>query len=302
MEVCSGRTLLSILGSEPIYKSDAVLMENNMHNGKCLIYIDWNVIHGVSKGKFVELAKLARLLIEAEAVLIPYTETHVYEASNVAEHVGRREEYIDSNLSAISNITNAYMYEDEKEKSIMIRRDRPVNTFRGFDKVCNYFNPLAIELMEAFGHQQIVDSMRGRGFDPQVLNNYETDMVIAEIDKIYAQNYHCYQHLTTEPITFMELAKRGCAPLAGEPKLVIMSMYAMLDAAGYASDTKSKNMGLSRWFDSFHVYWSVICDYLISDDWRLRKKAQAIYGQLQANTKVVDPESAVSFLAELRVG
>lgn len=266
-----------------------------MHKGQYIVYLDWNVIHGIARGKFSELAELLRDLVKKGNVLIPYTETHIYEASNVADGVEGRDGYIESNLAAISHIANAYMYEDGEgeDKNIMMQRDYPVNAFQDFDRVCNFFDPLAIEFMEKCGYQQIVDSMRERGFDPQVLNNCSPEAVVARLDELYAENYDHYKHLSPKPVTFMELVEMGCSTLANEPKLVVMSMYAMLDAAGYASDKKSWNVAVSRWFDSFHVFWSLACDCLITNDWRLRKKAQVIYGLLQTQTMAVDAESAL---------
>lgn len=61
------------------------------------------------------------------------------------------------------------------------------------------------------------------------------------------------------------------------------TLFNLLDSVCYWKDDRSIN----RMYDALHAYYAQYCDILVTDDKRMRIKAQAVYHYLQINTRVV---------------
>ena len=70
-----------------------------------------------------------------------------------------------------------------------------------------------------------------------------------------------------------------------------LTLFNLLDTLGYRKDKDN----VARLYDSYHAYFANKCDVLVSDDKKMRVKAEAVYHYFNVNTKVI---SAKEFLAK----
>ena len=70
----------------------------------------------------------------------------------------------------------------------------------------------------------------------------------------------------------------------------VKQVYYVLDMLGYKSEDKKKSFANID-TDAQHIALASLCDYLISNDKRMRDKAKAIYSHMHCVTKVMDAQS-----------
>lgn len=75
-------------------------------------------------------------------------------------------------------------------------------------------------------------------------------------------------------------------------EMKIKHEYFMIDMLGYKSESKNKSFSNID-TDAQHIYSAIFCDYLISNDWRFRNKAKAIYSNNHCVTKIMDAQTFI---------
>lgn len=73
-------------------------------------------------------------------------------------------------------------------------------------------------------------------------------------------------------------------------ELKIKQTYFVLDMLGYKTEDKRKSFA-NLDTDAHHIFLAYFCDYLVSDDEKMRDKAKVIYSHFQCTTKVMDSQS-----------
>lgn len=74
-------------------------------------------------------------------------------------------------------------------------------------------------------------------------------------------------------------------------------LYLGLDWFGYKNEEKNKTLS-NIMADATHVFYAEHCDYLVSNDKRLRAKAKAIYSYYHASTKVISSDQLEDVIRE----
>lgn len=113
-------------------------------------------------------------------------------------------------------------------------------------------------------------------WDAKEVGNYAPEVIFDVIDKKYrASKYH---YGIEEYLLLSE---------AYTESTVYSSLFNLLDMVGYRKDKNN----VARLYDSSHAYYARKCDVLVSDDARMRVKAEAVYHYLNVQTRVMSAEA-----------
>lgn len=109
-------------------------------------------------------------------------------------------------------------------------------------------------------------------WDAREVGNYSPDKIFEAIDKkLLASKYH---YGIKE---YLLLSK------AYTESSVYSSLFNLLDMVSYRKDKNN----VARLYDSSHAYYARKCNMLVSDDARMRVKAEAVYHFLNVHTRVM---------------
>lgn len=112
-------------------------------------------------------------------------------------------------------------------------------------------------------------------WDAKEVGNYSPKDIFEEIDK---------RLLTSKYKLSIEDYLNSCK--AYTDSAVFNSLFYLLDMVSYRKDKNN----VSRLYDSSHTYYAQKCDVLVSDDSRMRVKAEAVYHYLEVQTRVMSAE------------
>lgn len=112
-------------------------------------------------------------------------------------------------------------------------------------------------------------------WDAKEVGNYSPKDIFEEIDKRLRTSKY---KLSIED--YLNLCE------ARTESTVYNSLFNLLDLVSYRKDKNN----VSRLYDSSHTYYAQKCDLLVSDDARMRVKAEAVYYYLNVQTRVMSAE------------
>ena len=112
-------------------------------------------------------------------------------------------------------------------------------------------------------------------WDAKEVGNYSPKEIFKEIDKRLRTSKY---KLSIED--YLNLCE------AYTESTVYNSLFNLLDMVSYRKDKNN----ISRLYDSSHTYYAQKCDVLVSDDARMRVKAEAVYHYLKVHTQVMSAE------------
>ena len=270
---------------------------------RLLVYLDWSIFDGLSKGRFSDLREKLIIARDEEIIHIPYSEWHLHEATNVASEIANRDGLIDRNLSTIRNYTNmVYLWEADNPMGWIIGRGSIESTFDIITSQkllafsAKYLEPMLLAITK------VRNTLIPYGLEPVILNNYDADQAVEKINAILLkpENIEKYRQYAPNGITFEELIRLSISlmPDTGEVAKV-SGIYFMVDQLGYYSERSVEKRVMSLWRDSLHVAWASRSEIFVSNDRDQRMKAQLTYRALGISTLVLDPEQASTVISGL---
>lgn len=120
-------------------------------------------------------------------------------------------------------------------------------------------------------------------FDSKIFNNVKPEQVLEILDKRMQEKFH------------MSLLQYLIFSEAFGGRTSFVTLLNIIDAANYWGDVKTEHSEVSRMNDASHAYFASICDILVTNDKRMRRKIKAIYSYLGIQTKVL---SVKEYLAQ----
>ena len=270
-----------------------------------VVYLDWNIIDGISKGRFPELKNLLHSTKRDSLIRIPYTEMHVYEACNIPLQTANRLDLKQRNLEAIFSVSGTDYFElSEDEQNIICRQRDPRIDFKEVDNL-HLFNPIASGILMAM--EPIRESALQYGLSSIELNNIEDpEELIQRFDQAFASAYKDYAHLWPMPITFREIMQLSFVIIdrvsdKNRELNYISHLFTTLDLLGFHSDRliDPETKRISLWLDSYHAFWGNSSTVFISGDRRMRQKAKIAYYIMGCDTPVFSSDEGVLFLTNL---
>lgn len=126
------------------------------------IYFDWNVLSQMKNGKHSELKEF---LLNNENLLIPFSTSHINDISSSFRETPKQQEYINSDLEFISNITNEFCIYNNG-KGIILDYYSPKELFKQNISYKDTFNYLSIDnLLKNFEDDDLTKSFIKPFFD-----------------------------------------------------------------------------------------------------------------------------------------
>jgi hypothetical protein len=261
-----------------------------------LVYLDWNVFDGLSKGQFSDLGKYLITARDEGIIHVPYSEWHLYEAANVSPEILNGDSLVTRNFDTIRKFTNlVYLWEDKTPMGWVIGRGAKdssfdIETTRKLLLFSEIFKPIlsAVSAMR--------DNLIPYGLEPGILNKYGVEEAVDKINSLLLkpENVEKYKQYAPQGITFEELVRLSLSFMPDSNDLQkTCGIYFMIDQLGYYSDKSVKKRIMSLWRDSMHTAWAGRAQLFVSNDKRLRMKAELTYRTLGIVTPVIDPDQAV---------
>ena len=243
------------------------------------VYLDWNCITH-SKDCFV---KLKELLEQFSGVFIcPYSEAHLRDVKTKCDvNIDAYKE----DLDLLTQICRGNMlYLEENELKLYKVEPRHVLLERGktIDFIQNNFSFPYGQIK-----QLVKDAIPSKDYR-SISCEEDPIKVIPKINDIISKG----QSVDCDIVSLLD--KFNTSGINGI-EMKIKRLYYMLDLMGYKSEKIHKSFANID-TDAQHIAMASLCDYLISNDSKLRGKAKAIYSQCNCVTKVKDP---MTFMDEI---
>jgi len=126
------------------------------------VYFDWNVLSQMKNGKHAELKEL---ILNNENLLIPFSTSHINDISSSFKETPKQQEYINSDLEFISDITNEYCLFNNG-KGIILDHYPPKELFEQNISDKNTFKDISIDgLLKNFEDDELTKSLVKPMFD-----------------------------------------------------------------------------------------------------------------------------------------
>ena len=246
------------------------------------VYLDWNCITH-SKDCFV---KLKELLEQFSGVFIcPYSEAHLRDVQTKCDV---NIDAYNEDLDLLTQICRGNMFDLKENKLKLYKvdpRDYLLQEGDTIDFIQNKFS---------FPYEQIKQIAKDviPSKDYRSISCEEDPLkVIPKINSIISRG----QSVDCDIVSLLD--KFNTSGINGL-EMKIKQLYYMLDLMGYKSEKKHKSFANID-TDAQHIAMASLCDYLISNDSKLRGKAKAIYSQCNCVTKVKDPMTFIDEIPQI---
>lgn len=244
-------------------------------------YLDYNIFTAIEDGNF----SINRIYDKVDKAIseFPFSAAHIQEADNItADTDEARNIFISKRIQTIKSITNGlYIYQEPPTNKIFWLTEEPENVLETIRHV-----PFVKTSMRAFSNLISNDQKQAvretLGIEIKELNNYSPTEVI--------------NHLNTKLTnwgtqdTFLELLDKAISFHPNKKDFGqhnnIAGVMELLDMLGYWKDKATETSNYARLWDANHIHFASYCDYLVSDDKRLRNKAKVIYSIYNIKTKI----------------
>ena len=232
------------------------------------VYLDWNCITH-SKDKFAQLKKL---LEQYKYVFIcPYSIAHLRDVQK--NRKGNDKEY-ERDLDLLTEICGKHLLLIEDNR-IRLLNANPRDYLVGVEKPLGYLqNKFAFPY---FDIRKIVQSHIPQELLHRISIENDPKKVFPLINK-EIENYSLPLWNISSELNNLETQ--------------IRQEYYFLDLMGYRKEDKNKSFANID-TDAQHITYAGMCDYLITDDRRMRDKAKSIFHKYRCLTKVLSPESFI---------
>lgn len=203
-----------------------------------------------------------------------YSDAHISELLNgVEKAIPKLKERRLYTINAVCG--NKYLFQDSPSR-IRLARCSPEQAYENvfqFDFLRRKINGLVSGFTP--NRAGILEEFR---WDAKEVGNYPANKIFEAIDKKYhASKYH------------YGIKEYLILSGAYTESTIYSSLFYLLDMVGYRKDKNN----VARIYDSSHAYYAQKCAILVSNDTRMRVKAEAVYHFMQVKTRVM---SAADFL------
>lgn len=239
------------------------------------VYLDWNCITHC-KDSFVELREL---LEQYKNIFIcPYSEAHL---RDVLRRSDVNPDAYDNDINILTQISN---------ENILLLRGGKIKLYKvsPSDYLLKEKEGLDSQNNLSFHYHNLRQEIRG------LLNSKEEESISKEnyppkamsmVDDLIARNVNVADKINA----FFERIN-----LLGKDdiEITIKQLYYKLDLIGYRSEEKKKSFANID-TDAQHIALASLYEYMISDDKKMRDKANAIYSYMHCVTKVKTPRAFI---------
>ncbi|HEX6983005.1 MAG TPA: hypothetical protein VF181_09610 [Balneolaceae bacterium] len=264
------------------------------------IYLDWNILSDISSGNLNKFSELVSRKISDGQLSTFFTDEHIWEASNVPKDHPRREEFISSSLETIDEFCPQYFERIKGTSNYrwFIASSRDVFEQKG--NSINIFQDALIKSLDDVNFSELRDTVNNpQGLTPRHLNNFSTDEVIAEINRVLDSEEvtELYRELVEPPINFSKLLEYSRSTdnfFQGLLHQNLRHTHFLLDSLGFRSDERSNLGFVGSWMDSEHTSHASVCDYFITNDEKLKLKSRVVFDYFCLKTEALSSDEAIN--------
>lgn len=238
------------------------------------VYLDNNVLIDIEESVYS-----LNDFLSIAGVEYYYSNAHISELLNGEDKaiLGLKERRL-STISAVCG--NNYLFQDTPFV-IRLARCTPEQAYENvsrFDFMRDSINDLARSFTP--NRAGILEELQ---WDAKEVGNIPPERIFEVIDKKYrASKYH---YGVKEYLFLSE---------AYTERTVYSSLFNLLDMVGYRKDKNN----VARLYDSSHAYYARKCAVLVSNDARMRVKAEAVYHYLNVLTRVMSTDEFLRIASE----
>ena len=246
------------------------------------VYLDWNCITHCKDS----LVKLKDLLEQYNDIFIcPFTEAHI---RDVQRKANCNSEFYQADLDLLTQISGMNML-NLNGKKLELNKVSPRECIKdhigAYDSIIDLLTPL----------YRIIRRIVKSKINPKDLSKISKvdspDKVIPRIDEIISKDPKVTYNVDS-------LLKNFGASVDHDLVAKVRQVYYFLDILGYKKEKERKSLANID-TDAQHIALAALCDYLISDDDRMREKAKVIYGHTHCTTIVLSPEEFMGKMPEI---
>lgn len=180
-------------------------------------------------------------------------------------------------------------------KAVSFEKAIEIPLIGSFSNAFEFLNCTMAFLEKVFTNKEFVKTIRvnttGAVKDKEItgINDYNPKDVIGVI------NNYCAQYgLGTD---FVGMIKKVLIKEhQGDEKLLFESLYSSLDLMCYHPDKRDL---LNIMTDADHAFYGGFCDVLVTDDTKMRYKAEAVYSYFGIQTKILSKKELFRYLADV---
>lgn len=248
------------------------------------IYLDWNCItHCKDNLNFI--LRLADTY--SKFIIFPYSDAHI---RDLRESMLNTREF-ENDLNMLTNICGKHLLTYDEGK-ILPKYAFPQECMEK-EEAYHQFIKLITDIISPKVYSNFKKSLQHL-IPLEILDSYrkenDPEKAIKKIDS-YIRFHVPGQNLFSLMTQFAN--QQHIATKDVEMKL----LYLGLDWFGYKNEEKNKTIA-NIMADATHVFYAEHCDYLVSNDNRLRAKAKAIYSYYHASTKVISSDQLEDVIYE----
>lgn len=228
------------------------------------VYLDNNVLIDLEENLYS-----LKDFLSIHGVEYYYSNAHISELLNGVDRSipGIKER----RLSTINVVCgNKYLFQDTPS-IIKFARCTPEQAYENV-RQSDFMRELINEMAKGFTPNRagILEELQ---WDAKEVGNYPPEDIFEAIDKKYRASK--YNFGIKEYLLLSE---------AYSESTVYISLFNLLDMVGYRKDKNN----VARLYDSSHAYYAQMCDVLVSNDARMRVKAEAVYHYRSVTTRVMN--------------
>ena len=227
------------------------------------VYLDNNVLVDIEYGNYKVFDFIAKPYVEYY-----YSDAHLNE---LLEAVGNPNVSQDGRLTLIEEICGRNLILSGGYAQPEFLQKSPSEMYRIVD------TPLRARINKQISNcTDIFEKIRQKlDFDSKIFNNVKPEDVLDILDKRMLEKFH------------MSLMKYLMLSEGFGGRTLFITLINIIDAANYWGDAKTEHSEVARMNDASHAYFASICDVLVTNDKRMRRKIKAIYLFLGIQTKVL---------------
>lgn len=252
-----------------------------------ILYLDYNVVSYFRTGNFSEKISFEQKNIVdflKRKYSIAFSPAHLEDIAASKIRCGTSDEIIKNEIDFLTYLAeNHSMRPITREKLEIYYDEYPIDCYK---RVIKYYENN--NWAEKIEKELIYEANENKSSTPREMNNLPQNKVLDNVDYKKLISFHLIQNGLLDSDGFLKSLTWTFVDI--KERFNVVEMYIniaanILEYIGYYRES-NKNFR-SRMHDVSHIIYGAYSDLFISEDKKIRKKAQAIYSMLKIPTRVL---------------
>lgn len=215
-----------------------------------------------------------------------FSASHIQETLEIkGEDIIQIQERINKRLNTIEKFTNNNYINKNLNNEVFEFTESPFEVIKTVTEVSFAQNAMK-NLANFISEEQKIETRRLLNINPEEINNYTPQEVIAHLSQKLTSNNQEYNFLDMVELCISYHPDGNKFDISHR----VGATFELLDMLGYWKDKYNDKSNYARLWDSSHCYYASYCDYFISNDKRTVNKSKVVYDIYSINTKILMPK------------